>query len=307
MAKGNSTRTILGALGANLAIAITKFVAAYFTGSSAMISEGIHSVVDCGNSVLLLLGNKRSQRLPDKKHPFGYGKELYFWSLLVAVSLFGIGGGMAIYEGITHIEHPEQIKDSFVNYIVLGFALVFEGISWVIAYNEVRKEIKSNNIMVAINNSKDPSVFAVLMEDTAALIGLVIAFFGVLLGDMFDNHYIDGIASIFIGVVLTATSVLLAYESKALLIGESANDDMIADIVSITKQEVVVQNVKNPLTMHLGPEEIILAMEINFKDDISSNDVAHAIETIERKIREMHPEIKKIFIEAQSLAKIQMD
>lgn len=307
MAKGNSTRTILGALGANLAIAITKFVAAYFTGSSAMISEGIHSIVDCGNSILLLLGNKRSQRLPDKKHPFGYGKELYFWSLLVAVSLFGIGGGMAIYEGITHIEHPEQIKDSFVNYIVLGFALIFEGISWVIAYNEVRKEIKSNNIMIAINNSKDPSVFAVLMEDTAALIGLVIAFFGVLLGDMYDNHYIDGIASILIGVVLTATSVLLAYESKALLIGESANDEMIADIVSITKQEVAVQNVKNPLTMHLGPEEIILAMEINFKDDITSNEVAHSIETIEKKIREMHPEVKKIFIEAQSLAKIQMD
>jgi cation diffusion facilitator family transporter len=267
-----------------------------------MISEGIHSVVDSLNMLLLLLGNKQSQKAPDDKHPFGYGKEIYFWTLVVATSLFAIGGGMAIYEGITHIMDPEPLEDPFWNYVVLITAVVFNGISWIIAFKEFSKDHVGKNLWTAVHNSKDPGIFAILFEDTADILGLLVAFAGVYFGHLYNNPYIDGFASIVIGLILTATSLALAYECKHLLIGESADSILVESITRITKADPATEKVNMPLTMHMGPHDILLALAVNFKKELSSSDVATAIDRIEISLRKEHPEIKRIFIEAKSIA-----
>lgn len=303
MSKGTSTVSIYGALASNVGIALTKFIAAAYTGSSAMFSEAIHSLVDSGNSLLLLLGIKLSKRPADKIHPFGYGKEIYFWSLIVAISLFGIGGGMSILEGLEHIQHPTKPSNSFINYIILGVSLVFEGISWSIAYREIKKATSGKSgFTKAIRSSKDPSVFAVLLEDTAAMLGLLVAFLSTLLVDITQNSVIDGYASVIIGLILTASSVILAIESRGLLIGESASPELLDDVFKIIQSDESVETSGLPITMHLGPVEILLAVGIDFKDNLKSDDVALAIDRIEKSIRQSYPEIKRIFIEAKSFS-----
>ncbi|HTF80065.1 MAG TPA: cation diffusion facilitator family transporter [Cytophagales bacterium] len=297
MAKGSSLKSILSALGANLGIALTKFIAAFYTGSSAMLSEAIHSLVDSINSLFLILGHNLSSRRADKKHPFGYGKEIYFWTLLVAVSLFGIGGGMAIYEGITHIQHPEPIKNVFVNFIILTISLILEGISTYISYKELIKESNNRNFIAALNHSKDPSVFAVLLENMAAIFGLGIAFIGLAISWYTQNPLVDGITSIVIGIVLIAMSILLAYESKGLLVGESADDELLNDVLDIANDDVLVERVETPLTMVLGPQEVFLALEVHFKRQSSFDGMIATVNNIERRVMEKHPIVKKIFIE----------
>src|SRR6266478_7681458 len=207
---GNESRTaIFAAIAGNLAIAATKLVAAFFTGSSAMLSEGIHSLVDTGNGGLLLLGFRKSRKPPDANHPFGHGKELYFWSLVVAILIFALGGGMSVYEGATHLTHPHAYDPTW-NYIVLGFALVFEGFSFYFAYKAFRSEMGRAGILATIRASKDPTTFTVLFEDTAALLGLIVAFLGIYLGHLLNNPYLDGVASIIIGVILAAVAGFLA-------------------------------------------------------------------------------------------------
>lgn len=301
MGNSSSNIAILGALASNLAVAATKFIAAYFTRSSAMVSEGIHSLVDAANTLLILIGSKRSTKLPTAKHPFGYGKEIYFWTLVVSISLFAIGGGMAIYEGIEHMLHPEPLQDAFWNYIVLGFSLVFTAISWVLAFKEFSKTKGEKSLLKAITDSKDPGVFAILFEDTADLLGLVIAFIGVYLGHKLNNPYIDGASSVLIGLILAFTSFMLAYESKGLLIGESADPLMIENIRKIALLEPSVEMVKTPVTMHMGPQDIILALGVSFKKELNAESVAEAIDRIEVSIRTIYPEVKKIYIEAKSL------
>jgi cation diffusion facilitator family transporter len=300
MASG-SEKAILGALASNLCVAATKFVAASFTGSSAMVSEGIHSLVDAANTLLLLIGSKRSVRPATENHPFGFGKEIYFWTLVVAISLFAIGGGMSIYEGIHQIIHPEPLTDPLWNYVVLGFSVIFTAISWVIAFKEFTKNKKEKSVWDAIRHSKDPGVFAILFEDTADLLGLLVAFVGVTLGHILQNPIIDGVAAIIIGVILTSTSLLLAYESKGLLIGESADKEILDSVVKITEKDSAVIHVRYPLTMHMGPSDIILALGINFHKELHSDEVATAVDRIEHAIKEKHPEITKIFIEAKSI------
>ncbi|MEO0849158.1 MAG: cation diffusion facilitator family transporter, partial [Cyanobacteria bacterium J06648_1] len=219
---GSAKKTIYAAMAANFAIAITKFVAASITGSSAMLSEGIHSVVDTGNELLLLWGLRLSKQPADDSHPFGYGQELYFWTLIVALFIFAIGGGMSIYEGIVHVNHPEPLSDPRWNYGVLGFAVIFEGYSWNVALQEFLRSKGEESFWRAIRASKDPTIFTILFEDTAALIGLFVAFLGVLGGHLLNNVYLDGVASIIIGVILCGVDLLLATESKDLLIGEGA-------------------------------------------------------------------------------------
>ncbi|MDZ8188476.1 MAG: cation diffusion facilitator family transporter [Nostoc sp. ChiSLP02] len=302
MASDSSKKTIFAAMGANLAIAITKFIAAFITNSSAMLSEGIHSLVDTADQLLLLLGIRMSQKPADDSHPFGYGQELYFWTLIVAIFIFAIGGGMSIYEGITHLINPSRLENPMWNYIVLCVAIVFEGFSWTVALREFLPTKGNQTFWQAIKSSKDPTVFTVLFEDSAAILGLIVALLGVFLGHTFNNVYFDGVASIIIGVILAIVAVLLATESKGLLVGESANPQTIANIRSLSKTEPGVQEVIRILTMQLAPQEVLLNLEIQFSKKLTGEEIASTVENLEAKIRQKHPEIKQIFIEAKSLA-----
>ncbi|MBC1220625.1 cation transporter [Nostoc sp. UCD121] len=301
MATDSSKKTIFAAMGSNLAIAITKFIAASITGSSAMISEGIHSVVDTGDQLLLLLGISRSQKPADDSHPFGYGQELYFWTFIVAILIFAIGGGMSIYEGITHLINPSPLEDPMWNYIVLGIAILLEGYSWTVALKEFLPTKGKQNFWQAIKNSKDPTVITILFEDTAAISGLLVALIGIFLGHLFNNVYFDGIASIIIGIILAIVAVVLARESKGLLVGESADTQTIANIRSLSKTEPGVKEVIRVLTMQLAPKEVLLNLELQFSHNLTGEEIALTVENLEANIRQKHPEIKQIFIEAKSL------
>jgi cation diffusion facilitator family transporter len=292
---------IYGAMFANLAIAATKFVAAGFTGSSAMISEGIHSVVDTGNQLLLLLGIRRSQKPPDASHPFGHGMELYFWSLIVAMLLFGVGGGLSVYEGITHILHPHSLADSLWNYASLGIAFVFEGISWLLAMRQLRPMIREKGAWKALRTSKDPSIIILFFEDSAALVGLVVAFLGIFLGHLWKTPLTDGIASIVIGALLAGVAIFLIGQSRRLLLGESVDPEILESIRAIVAADPAVVGVKDPLTMHLGPEEVLLNLEIDFHEALPPGQITESVNRLEQEIRRRHPEIQRIFIEARAL------
>ncbi len=307
MGSGSSKRpiTVYGAIVSNAIIAVAKFVAAMITGSSAMLAEGIHSVVDTGNEMLLLLGIHQSARPSDELHPFGHGKELYFWSLIVAIVLFGIGGGMSVYEGITHIIHPTEIIDPTWNYAVLGIAFIAEGASWTIALREFLQQKRQKNLWHAFHASKDPSVFIVLSEDSAALAGVLVAFLGVFLGHWLQNPYPDAMASIIIGLILGAVAFLLAYESKGLLVGESADPEVVQRIHEIAQDDPGVKRVQRLLTMHFGPDQVLLNMDLEFSADISVSDLPRVIKRVEENIRREFPEIQRIFIEVEPFTRKQ--
>ena len=296
-----STKVIYAAIVANLAIAVTKFIAAGFTGSSAMISEGIHSMVDTGNGGLMLLGVRRSKRPADAAHPFGYGKELYFWTLIVAIVIFAVGGGVSAYEGLLHILNPKPLTDPVWNYVVLGIAMGFEGYSFTVAFKAFQAERGRLSIWQSIDQSKDPTTYTVLFEDSAALVGLVVAFIGVFLAQFFDNPYFDGGASIVIGIILAAVAVLLAYKSKDLLVGEAVDAETLKDIRHIAESDPRVESVKNALTMYFGPHTILLAMDLSFRPNLSAIEVEESIDRLEEDIRRRYPNVKHIFIESESL------
>jgi cation diffusion facilitator family transporter len=296
-----SKTAIFAAIVGNLAIAITKFVAAAFTGSSAMLSEGIHSLVDTGNGGLLLLGVRKSLKPPDDTHPFGHGKELYFWSLIVAILIFALGGGMSVYEGVIHILHPHPIQDPTWNYVVLGFAIIFESISFYFALKAFRKEMGTQGVWGTVHTSKDPTTFTILFEDTAALLGLLVALVGIFLGHALNNPYLDGVASIAIGAILGVVAGFLAYESKGLLIGEGVNPETLESIRAIAGADAAVDEVRKALTMHFGPHDVLLTLDIRFQKQLTASEIAEAVDHLEKKIRDRHPEIKHIFIEAKSL------
>jgi cation diffusion facilitator family transporter len=296
--------TVYAAVGSNLAIAAAKFAAALITGSSAMLAEAIHSVVDTGNELLLLLGIRRSVRPADALHPFGHGKELYFWSLIVAILLFGLGGGMSIYEGISHLQHPVEIRDPTWNYVVLGVAFVAEGTSWVIAVRKLlegRREGQS--AWRTMRTSKDPTVYTVVAEDSAALAGVLVAFLGVLLGHRLHDPYLDGTASIVIGLILATVAGYLAVESRDLLVGESAGTDVVEDIRALAEADPAVVQASRPLTMHFGPDRVLLNLDIEFRPELTADEVAAAVDRLEARIREAHPSIRRIFIEAEALTR----
>ena len=293
---------VYGAMAANLLIAVTKFAAALYTGSSSMMSEGIHSLADTGNQGLLLLGIHRSAKPSDHTHPFGYGQELYFWSLVVAIILFGLGGGMSIYEGVTHIRHARPLEDPLWNYVTLGLAFLFEGASFMIALRELRQAQGEGSMWQAVHASKDPAVFVVLFEDFAAIAGLVLAFLGVFLSHRFNSPRLDGTASILIGLLLAAVSMMLAYESKGLLLGESANRQTVQHIYEIVNADKDVLQARQALTMHFGPSDVLLNLDVQFRPKLSSAELTAAIDRLEQKIRQAYPEITRIFVEAKSLA-----
>jgi cation diffusion facilitator family transporter len=290
---------IYGAMVANLVITITKFVAAFFSGSSAMLSEGIHSLVDTGNQLLLLLGHKKSRKPADENHPFGHGKEIYFWSLIVAVALFGIGGGMSVYEGISHLLSPHPLRDPKWSYIVLGVAFLFDGISWVIAIHELLPAIRGGGLRKTLFRAKDPSVLTILCEDTADLIGILVAFTGIYIGHRMNNPLVDGIASLVIGLVLAAVSIFLVYQSKGLLLGESADPGVVESIRTAARAIPEISCVKRPLTMHFGPDEVLVNLEVELRDDLPASAVTAAVGRLEKTIRDRHPEIRRIFVETR--------
>jgi len=298
MASG-SKLVIIAALVGNGLISVTKFVAASITGSSAMLSEGIHSLVDTGNQVLLLHGMKRAAKPPDEDFPFGHGKEIYFWSFIVAILIFALGGGISIYEGLHHIRHPEPISSPMVNYIVLSLAIVFEGAAWYFAFREFNRSRGHWNYLEAIQRAKDPTVFVVLFEDSAAMLGLVVAFLGVLLSQVTGILVFDGIASVIIGLILLGTSIWLAYETKGLLIGERASTAVIRGIRSALAGRENIENVNEVLTMHMGPDFILVNISVDFKDSISAKLVETDIAEVDRSIKQKFPEIKRVFIEAE--------
>ncbi len=291
--------TVYGAIAADLIIAIVEFIAAVFTGSAAMLAESLHTLVDTGNEALLLLGRHKSRKPADETHPFGHGQELYFWTLIVAMILFAVGGGMSIYEGIARLRHPEPAQSPLPNYVVLTVAFVMEGISLLITLRELHKRRAGKNLWQAVRESKDPAVFAIFFEDTGALIGAVIAAAGVFLAAYFHNPNLDSIASILIGVVLGALALSLASKCKQLLLGVSLEREQIREICDIAASDPGVTRVRPPLTMVLGPEDVLLNLDIQFRENLSSAEVATVVDRLEKKIRSRYPDIKRIFIESE--------
>ncbi|MEM5585204.1 cation diffusion facilitator family transporter [Roseibium sp. AS2] len=300
MAGHGSKKVIYAALAGNGLIAVTKFAAAAYTGSSAMLSEGIHSLVDTGNQGLLLYGLKKSRQPADKRHPFGYGAELYFWSFVVAILIFAVGSGVSIYEGIQKVLYPHPVTSPYVAYVVLALAMVFEAVAWWIAYKEFNRVRGKKSIMAAVRDSKDPTVFTVLFEDSAAMLGLVVAFLGLLGVQYLGLPWLDGAASIMIGVILAGTAALLAYETKGLLIGEGASPEVLASIESIIGATPAIRNLNEIRTLHRGPHDILLALSVDFIDEVKAGTVEETIYSLERTIKMQMPSVTRLFIEVQA-------
>jgi cation diffusion facilitator family transporter len=296
----SSRKVINAAIVGNLLVAATKFGAAAWTGSSAMLSEAVHSVVDTGNSLLLLYGLHRAKRPPDHDHPLGYGREIYFWSFVVAVMVFALGAGVSLYEGIAHILNPEPIKNATVNYAVLGLSALFDGTTWWIALRNFKGRMRYADIFRAIRKSKDPSSFMVLFEDSAALTGLMIAFAGTYFSVRLDLPTLDGVASILISAVLAVTAALLARETKGLLMGEAADQPIVDSIMHIAEVMEGVAHANGVITVHLAPEQIIVALSLEFADELRTPDIEFKVVELERRLRHLHPAVIAVFVKPQS-------
>ncbi len=296
----NSKLAIYGAIAANVAIAVTKLAVAGITGSSAMLSEGIHSSVDTFNGLLLLVGIRRSLRPATPEHPFGHGKELYFWGLIVAVLIFGLGGGVSFYEGVQHIRHPEPLHDPTWNFVVLGVAAVFEGISFTIALRQFLKQAGAEPFWQAIHTSKDPTTYTVLAEDAAALAGLAIAALGIGLAHRYDLPVLDGVASLMIGVLLAVVAIFLTWQSRDLLIGEGVRPETARAIRRMALAVPRVRDVGRVLSMYMGPDDALVTMDLDFDEGTDAAEAAMAIAEVERRVREQFPMIRRLFIEAGS-------
>lgn len=300
MAASGSKKVVIAALAGNSLIAVTKFAAASFTGSSAMFSEAIHSLVDTGNQGLLLFGMHRAARPADKAHPFGYGKEVYFWAFVVAILIFALGAGVSFYEGISKLRSPHPITNVYINYLVLGIAMLFEGGAWLVALREFRATKGGLGYLAAIRDSKDSTVFTVLFEDSAAMLGLIIAFVGIALGQWTGQPLYDALASIGIGAVLVVTAAFLAYECKGLLIGEAASPAVVAGIEAIAEASDGTLRINEIRTLHFGPSDVLVTLSLDFADSLGSVEVEAEISAMEQRIKESFPEVSRVFIEAQS-------
>ncbi len=291
---------VYAALAGNLAIAASKWLAAILTGSSAMLSEAVHSTVDSGNELLLLLGQHRAARPPDQEHPFGHGLQLYFWSFIVAVLIFGFGAGVSLLQGIEHMRTPEPMTDAEVSYLVLGVSFVFEGISWIIALKTLRKSAAGRSLWAALRRSKDPTTFCVLLEDSAALLGILVAAGGIFLSRWLHMPILDGAASVVIGLILATVAAILANECQSLLTGEGVSRAVREDLDRIARTDPGVQHLSELLTMHFGPRDVLVTLSLDFKDALGSADVEEAVSRIERRIKQAHPDVTRVFIEAQA-------
>lgn len=300
VASGSKT-IIYAAAAGNAGIAVTKFVASAMTGSAAMLAEGIHSLVDTGNQMLLLHGLRRSKQPADAAFPFGHGKEIYFWSFVVSILIFAVGAGVSLYEGVLHLLHPAETSDAWINYTVLGIAIVLEGIAWFLALRQFDTERGNKGRVAAVQQGKDPTLFVVLFEDSAALLGLFVALGGVWLGEVTGNPLWDALATIIIGLILGGTAIWLAFETKGLLIGEGASPEVVASIREIAAERPAVDHVNEVLTLHMGPDFLLLTMSVSFREGLNAGDMEKTIEALTTQIRERHPVVKRVFIEAEAL------
>ncbi len=296
---------IYAALTGNALIAIMKFIAAFITGSSAMFSEGIHSVVDTGNQMLLLYGLKQAKKPADDRFPFGHGKEIYFWSFIVAILIFGVGAGISVYEGVHRLLHPTPVENIMVNYIVLGLAIVFEGAAWFFAFKEFRKSKGEWGYIEAVQRGKDPSMFVVLFEDSAAMLGLLVALLATALTQYTGNLYLDGAASIIIGFILAGTAMWLAIETKGLLIGERANVYVVEGIRKISDSYKNIEHVNEILTMHMGPEYVLVNISVEFNDSADATEIEDTISHLDLAIKAEFENVKRVFIEAEARKVVQ--
>ena len=299
-AEPESKRAIYAALFANLAIAITKLAAAFFSGSSALLSEGVHSLVDTSNELLLLYGMKRAAARRSREHPLGHGRELYFWSFIVALLVFALGAGISIYEGVEHFRHPEPNRHPFVSYAVLAFSVLFDGYSFAVAVRQFKRIKGDLSFLAAIRQSKDPTTFAVVLEDAAALVGIFIAFLGVLTAQLFDDPRLDSLASIGIGLVLAVTATLMARECKALLIGESAAPEVEAAILALIAEDPAVASANGLITLHLAPQQIVVAVSAAFENHLTTTDIEACVVRLEAKIRAAQPQVTLLFVKPQT-------
>jgi cation diffusion facilitator family transporter len=297
--KGDNNRTLLIALGANLGIAVSKFAAAAVTGSSAMLTEGIHSVVDSLNQLLLIWGRRQARKPADAFHPFGYGRELYFWSFVVAVLVFALGAGVSVYEGVVHILHPEPAVSPLIAYGVLVVAFVLEGGSTLAAFRDFREAKGDLGWYEAVRRSKDPPAFIVLLENGAAMAGLVAAALGLFLAQLTGDPWYDGAASIVIGIILGLTAWLLAVESKALLIGEAAEPGLVEGLRAAVAGRPGITGVGEVLTIHSAPDQITAMMSVDFDDGITAREVERIVCAVEEEVAKRWPEVKRLYIRPQ--------
>jgi len=298
MAAG-STKAVVAAMIANAIIAVAKFGASAITGSSAMLSEGIHSVADTGNQALLLLGNRRSHRPADRQHPLGYGQELYFWSLIVAMILFGLGGGFSMYEGIAHLKHPEVPQNPAWNYAVLAIAFLVEGAALRVALKQLAGKGSGKSLWQRVRDSKDPRVFVPVAEDMAALVGVVVAFLGVYLARALHIPALDAAASIVIGLILAGVAIFLGYETRDLLVGEAISERLNREVERICLEDEDVERVVRIMGVHLGPDDILLTLGLEFAAGHDIGEAARAVDRIERRIREADPRVTRVFVEPE--------
>lgn len=299
-AHSGSKFVIYAALAGNSLIAITKFIAAFFTGSSAMLSEGVHSLVDTGNEFLLLYGLKRASYPPDNNHPFGHGRELYFWAFIVALLVFALGAVVSFYEGVTHILHPEPMQNILINYIVLSASIIFEGVSWYVAMRAFHRSKGSLSYLAAVRRSKDPTIFTVLFEDSAALLGLFVALSGITLSNVTGNPVFDGIASLGIAAILAITALFLARECKGLLIGEAALPEVQKQIYAVVDADPAVQQVNGLIVRQLGPDQIVVNVSLEFKDHLTAPKIEDCIIRIEQKLANLSPQVVGFFVKPQT-------
>jgi cation diffusion facilitator family transporter len=299
MGSSESNRVIIAALVGNVLVALTKFAAAAITGSSAMASEAVHSLVDTGNELLLLHGLRRAAKPPDADHPFGHGRELYFWSFIVALAIFAVGAGASIFEGVRHIRSPVAIKNPAVNYVVLALALVFEGGSWWVAFKQFRGAKGDSGYLEAVRKSKDPTTFTVLAEDTGAILGILIALAGTVAARVLDRPVLDGAASIAIGVLLGLIAIVLARETKGLLIGEPARSELVSSICAMASAQPGIERSNGLFTVHIGPRQVVAALSVDFTDTLSAGEVETIVATLEDRVRKAYPEVVSLLIKPQ--------
>lgn len=302
-----SKKSVFAAIAANATGTIIKFVAAVMTGSSGMLSQAIQSAVDTADSALLLLGMKLSRKPPDRNHPMGHGRELYFWTMIMAAVICAAGGGMNLLEGISRILHPQRAEHLAWNYAVLAISAVLDGFSLAVGFRQYRRKYRGSSFFPAFRESKDPTTFAVILEDGSDLLGIAVAFLGMSLGNWLDLPVLDGVASVAIGAILTSVAFLLGRECHGLLIGEAAGDEMLERIRAAARIDDRIERIGNPLTMYFGPHDVILALSVQFRKELDAHSLAQTIDEMESAIRRSVPDVTRIFIEAESFLQAAAD